>query len=613
MARPPYYLTAYALAVKHGFKGTEEEWLESLHGAGGARGPEGPQGPQGPQGTPGEPGTLIIHTQGNEAELAPVGVLAAVEKGQNVVLLYGDLRLTLVHADENSAVFTAVAGGQMTAKVVMDADGWLSPQTFQLASKDDVKVVQVNLTATEEEGVYTADRSYEEVVAAIDAGRTVIVVHDGIYHNYLLEDSGDITFTANVADYMSVVYISPDIVVADIYPFAMADQIPTKVSQLENDSGYLPGQIQGKEVMIAPISTVTGKIPWNENVTGGVEHAQGIYSIFDIEGKPSIIITGYQWQSQYNNYSHVFYDANGATISKHLGAADDTGFVDLEVAVPENAKTIRINGKTPLYTPVVKYLESVDVAEVIKDVVNAQKAPKAPKAIFMGDSITALGLQPQGWVKYFLEATGCELVANTAVIGATLKDKDGTAYDGNPVFNGEDANVNNVLGNQVQKIINNGYEAPDIIMIAIGTNDGISITTEQMRAVYYGDDGSLIALDQVDRTTAAGAYRYCLDTLHALYPDAVICWCTPIHAHEQIRTAAHVMAWAESLRIATEFTGQILIDTIRCGISGINEANNANGEYLMDGLHPNMNGAKKIGYYNASKVLPLITGMHVKG
>lgn len=27
---PPYYITAYALAVKHGFKGTEAEWLESL-------------------------------------------------------------------------------------------------------------------------------------------------------------------------------------------------------------------------------------------------------------------------------------------------------------------------------------------------------------------------------------------------------------------------------------------------------------------------------------------------------------------------------------------------------------------------------------------------------
>ena len=29
---PPYYLTAYGIAVKHGFYGTEEEWLQSLKG-----------------------------------------------------------------------------------------------------------------------------------------------------------------------------------------------------------------------------------------------------------------------------------------------------------------------------------------------------------------------------------------------------------------------------------------------------------------------------------------------------------------------------------------------------------------------------------------------------
>ena len=29
---PPYFLTAYGIAVKNGFQGTEEEWLASLKG-----------------------------------------------------------------------------------------------------------------------------------------------------------------------------------------------------------------------------------------------------------------------------------------------------------------------------------------------------------------------------------------------------------------------------------------------------------------------------------------------------------------------------------------------------------------------------------------------------
>ena len=67
---------------------------------------------------------------------------------------------------------------------------------------------------------------------------------------------------------------------------------------------------------------------------------------------------------------------------------------------------------------------------------------------------------------------------------------------------------------------------------------------------------------------------------------------------------ARHMAYAESLRIATEYSGQIMIDTIRCGISGVFETKGANGRYLIDGLHPNENGARKIGYYNAAKVMP---------
>ena len=55
----PYYAkgdpgaSAYEIAVEHGYVGTEEEWLASLHGADGAQGPQGPQGPQGEQGVSG--------------------------------------------------------------------------------------------------------------------------------------------------------------------------------------------------------------------------------------------------------------------------------------------------------------------------------------------------------------------------------------------------------------------------------------------------------------------------------------------------------------------------------------------------------------------------------
>ena len=63
-----YLLNAYGIAVKHGFEGTEEEWLASLRGEkgeAGDQGPEGAQGPQGPQGPQGEPGPEAEVTEEN--------------------------------------------------------------------------------------------------------------------------------------------------------------------------------------------------------------------------------------------------------------------------------------------------------------------------------------------------------------------------------------------------------------------------------------------------------------------------------------------------------------------------------------------------------------------
>ena len=221
------------------------------------------------------------------------------------------------------------------------------------------------------------------------------------------------------------------------------------------------------------------------------------------------------------------------------------------------------------------------------------------KIMCLGDSITALGTGNRGWIKYFMKKIPSTLVANTAVNGAVLPDYSGTVYDGNPSSSNQD---NNVLGNQVQKILNNNYEAPDVILIAIGTNSGISITREDMISTYYGSNKTLIPLNEVDRTTHAGAYRYCFDTLHTKYPNALIIWCTPIMGFETTRSANNACDWAESLRIATEYTGQLLCETIRCGINGVNEKKNENGEYLIDGLHPNEKGAKKMGYFNAAFV-----------
>ena len=83
--------SAYEIAVKNGFDGTEQEWLDSLKGVDGVQGPKGEQGIQGVQGEQGAQGIQgEIGPQGPQGEVGPQG-----EKG----------------ADGKSAYEIAVANG----------------------------------------------------------------------------------------------------------------------------------------------------------------------------------------------------------------------------------------------------------------------------------------------------------------------------------------------------------------------------------------------------------------------------------------------------------------------------------------------------------------------
>lgn len=87
-------LSAYQIAVNNGFKGTEQEWLESLQGPAGAQGPQGPQGETGPQGPQGEPGP-----QGSQGEPGPQGT-----PGESAYQAYQSAGGTLSEEEFNSAL-----------------------------------------------------------------------------------------------------------------------------------------------------------------------------------------------------------------------------------------------------------------------------------------------------------------------------------------------------------------------------------------------------------------------------------------------------------------------------------------------------------------------------
>lgn len=69
---PPYYLSAYALAKKRGFRGTLDDYLASLHGPAGPTGPTGPVGDTGPTGPTG-PASTVPGPTGPQGATGPTG------------------------------------------------------------------------------------------------------------------------------------------------------------------------------------------------------------------------------------------------------------------------------------------------------------------------------------------------------------------------------------------------------------------------------------------------------------------------------------------------------------------------------------------------------------
>lgn len=328
--------------------------------------------------------------------------------------------------------------------------------------------------------------------------------------------------------------------------------------------------------------------------------------------KKDVIRNGFGKTDFDNFISAIGYGSSG-TGSKTITTPIDCEYVSVTaVEHPESVDAkyryqgniMAVEGEvypSEYYPYEVKFVGEIDGFEKLKDDVSELKGDAKVKCLFLGDSITALDEIDRGWVKYFREIISSEKVGNVAVASAVLTDYQNTALDGNPITSEQSSNT---LSNQVYKVINGNYDTPDVIIIAIGTNGGIdnTLTDERVYNGYYNSDGSLISVDDCDRKTTVGAFRYANEKLHEKYPNALIFWCVPIMGFENTRSVKNVVLYEKTMERLTGFAGMPLIHTNRCFINGINEKESANGEYLIDGLHPNAKGAKMIGYFNACEV-----------
>ena len=248
---------------------------------------------------------------------------------------------------------------------------------------------------------------------------------------------------------------------------------------------------------------------------------------------------------------------------------------------------------------------------------------KGLKILTLGDSITAMG-GVNGWTYWIKQYLLADKVVNVSVAGSTWQDKVANqTYDGNP----QPSTNGNVMGNQVQKVLNakaNGdadYQDFDVITFSFGTNDSVDFSVQTKESVekqfitnYDQNNFTVVPIDNVNRQTLAGAMRYGFQKLHEAYPNAVIFMCTP--TQECYETFDSIYQKGNLINYIADRLGAETIDTRRCGIRNIYESQTTI-DYdhpeqsgvapiqtdLLDGIHTNENGGKKIAKYNAREII----------
>jgi len=141
----PQGLSAYEIALENGFRGTEDEWLESLKGDRGARGPKGERGekgepgetkiiyagsisgggsgepgPPGPEGPEGPPGSFEFQS---EIQRTILSSIAAYDK--EIDILYADQGLRFERVISATYSSDDFPDSEMTKQVY-----WLDAQTM---------------------------------------------------------------------------------------------------------------------------------------------------------------------------------------------------------------------------------------------------------------------------------------------------------------------------------------------------------------------------------------------------------------------------------------------------------------------------------------------------
>lgn len=185
------------------------------------------------------------------------------------------------------------------------------------------------------------------------------------------------------------------------------------------------------------------------------------------------------------------------------------------------------------------------------------------------------------WPTFAKDALCVSYVKNYAKSGAGIRTRAGLEY-------------RQQLENQIAMAISDSEnDAIDIVVVSLGTNDGTPNDS-------YDSAMGVSSIDKLNKTRFCEALRWAMWTLRTKYPKATFFIATPIQRASREQPPALREA---IIKTANRYNFIVIDAECECGIVRENEVVDGYGLYLVDGLHPNTDGAKLMAKYYSNVIL----------
>ena len=346
------------------------------------------------------------------------------------------------------------------------------------------------------------------------------------------------------------------------------------------------------------------------NTDGSLYDSVGAIStgLIDVSsGGTNLSVSGFPTAAEGSGYKAIcFYNSDFVFISN---TSMNPILTSRTVAIPAGAKYVQMTLKLangPAINPSLVQFEFSDAPTAftpyidgkVTEIYGTPLAGDGVKSrahgasyLFFGDSITETSPVDTdvfdstkyrvNWPVYARDMLKMGVFRNYAKSGASFRNRSLEHYQ--------------FLGNQVAKAIANN-EKPDVIVIACGTNDGLtSLGT-------YDTAMAKTTLAELDQTICLEAARHAFWTLRQTWPEAVCFFANPLQrASSTVESLEPLM---DGLGKMAKRYGFILIDQNKeSGIIRELEVLSGAGKYLSDGLHPNALGSKRQANLIVSKII----------